>query len=213
MSGQWLQVPASDGSGSFRAYLATPKAGKGPGIVLAQEIFGVNATMRQVADYYAEEGYVVLVPDLFWRQQPGVELGDTPDDFQKAFGFYQGFDEKKGVEDVAAAMTTLRARPEHAGKLGVLGFCLGGKLAYLAACRTDADVAVSYYGVGIDNALDEAANIRGRLLLHIAELDKFCPPPAREKILAALDGKPNVALHVYPGVDHAFARGGGEHYH
>lgn len=213
MSGQWLQVPASDGSGSFRAYLATPKAGKGPGIVLAQEIFGVNATMRQVADYYAEEGYVVLVPDLFWRQQPGVELGDTPDDFQKAFGFYQGFDEKKGVEDVAAAMTTLRARPEHAGKLGVLGFCLGGKLAYLAACRTDADVAVSYYGVGIDNALDEAANIRGRLLLHIADLDKFCPPPAREKILAALDGKPNVALHVYPGVDHAFARGGGEHYH
>ncbi|NDZ16246.1 carboxymethylenebutenolidase [Variovorax sp. WS11] len=213
MSGQWLQVPASDGSGSFRAYLATPKAGKGPGILLAQEIFGVNATMRQVADYYAEEGYVVLVPDLFWRQQPGVELGDTPDDFQKAFGFYQGFDENKGVEDIAAAMAAVRARPEHAGKIGVLGFCLGGKLAYLAACRTDADVAVSYYGVGIENALDEAANIRGRLLLHIAELDKFCPPPAREKILAALDGKPNVALHVYPGVDHAFARRGGEHFH
>jgi len=213
MSGQWLQVPASDGSGSFRAYLATPKAGKGPGIVLAQEIFGVNATMRQVADYYAEEGYVVLVPDLFWRQQPGVELGDTPDDFQKAFGFYQGFDENKGVEDIAAAMAALRARPEHAGKLGVLGFCLGGKLAYLAACRTDADAAVSYYGVGIENALDEAANIRGRLLLHIAELDKFCPPPAREKILAAIGGKPNVALYVYPGVDHAFARLGGEHYH
>jgi carboxymethylenebutenolidase len=212
MAGQWLKVPASDGSGSFRAYLAVPAAGKGPGIVLAQEIFGVNATMREVADYYAEEGYTVLVPDLFWRQQPDVELGYAPEDWQKAFGFYQGFDENKGVEDIAAAMTALRARPEHVGKMGVLGFCLGGKLAYLAACRTDADVAVGYYGVGIENSLDEAVNIRGRLMLHIAELDKFCPPPAREKILATLGGKPNVALHVYPGVDHAFARLGGEHY-
>ncbi|OUM01933.1 dienelactone hydrolase family protein [Variovorax sp. JS1663] len=212
MAGQWLKVAASDGSGSFRAYLATPAAGRGPGIVLAQEIFGVNATMREVADYYAEEGYTVLVPDLFWRQQPDVELGYAPEDWQKAFGFYQGFDENKGVEDIAAAMVALRARPEHVGKVGVLGFCLGGKLAYLAACRTDADVAVGYYGVGIENSLDEAANIRGQLLLHIAEQDKFCPPPAREKILTALGGKANVALHVYPGVDHAFARLGGEHY-
>ena len=96
--GRWLQVPAIDGSGSFRAYLATPASGKGPGIVLAQEIFGVNATMRQVADYYAEEGYVVLAPDLFWRQQPEVELGYAPDDWQKAFSLYKGFDEDKGTE-------------------------------------------------------------------------------------------------------------------
>ncbi len=213
MSGQWLQVPAADGSGSFRAYLATPAAGKGPGIVLAQEIFGVNATMRQVADYYAEEGYTVLVPDLFWRQQPNVELGYTPEDWQKAFGFYQGFDEAKGVEDVAASLALLRTRPECVGKTGVLGFCLGGKLAYLAACRTDADVCVSYYGVGIDNALAEADKIRGRLVLHIAELDKFCPPEARDKIVGTLSGKPNVEVYVYPGVDHAFARLGGDHYH
>ncbi|MGH6626713.1 MAG: dienelactone hydrolase family protein [Burkholderiaceae bacterium] len=212
MSGQWIEVKASDGSGSFRAYLATPAAGKGPGIVLAQEIFGVNATMRQVADYYAEEGYTVLVPDLFWRQQANVELGYAPDDWQKAFGFYQGFNEDKGVEDVAASLSALRERPECVGKVGVLGFCLGGKLAYLSACRTDADVVVGYYGVGIENNLAEAGNIKGRLVLHMAELDKFSPPEARNKILATLGGQPHVELYMYPGVDHAFARLGGDHY-
>ena len=213
MSSQWIEVRASNGRGRFRAYLATPPAGKGPGIVLAQEIFGVNATMRQVADYYAEEGYTVLVPDLFWRQQPNVELGYAPDDWQKAFGFYHGFNEDKGVEDVAASLSALRARPECVGKVGVLGFCLGGKLAYLSACRTDADVVVGYYGVGIENSLAEAGNIKGRLVLHMAELDKFCPPEARNKILATLGGQSHVELYVYPGVDHAFARLGGDHYH
>src|SRR5665213_2400395 len=140
--------------------------------------------MRDVADYYAEEGYVVLVPDIFWRQQPNVELGYTEADWQKAFGFYKGFDEAKGMEDIQTAITTLRARPEvTGGKVGVLGFCLGGKLAYLTATRTDADVAVGYYGVGIDAALDEAAKITKPLLLHIAELDQFCPPEARAKIV------------------------------
>ena len=211
---QRIRIEATDASGSFSGYLALPASGTGPGLVIAQEIFGVNDTMREVADYYAEEGYVVLVPDLFWRQQPDVELGYTPGDWQRAFGFYQGFDEAKGMEDMQAAITALRQRPEvQGGKVGVLGFCLGGKLAYLAACRTDADVAVGYYGVGIDAALDEADNIKRPLTLHIAELDKFCPPEARERIVAALKGRPGVSLHVYPGMDHAFARLGGEHYH
>ncbi|MDH6593765.1 carboxymethylenebutenolidase [Variovorax sp. TBS-050B] len=214
MTGRYIQVEARDGSGSFRGYLAVPEAGSGPGLVIAQEIFGVNHTMREVADYYAEEGYVVLVPDLFWRQAPEVELGYSEADWQRAFGFYQGFDEAKGMEDMQSAIDVLRARPEvGGGKVGVLGFCLGGKLAYLAACRTDADVAVGYYGVGIDAALDEAEKIRRPLMLHIAELDKFCPPEARERIVQALGGRPGVTLHVYPGVDHAFARAGGEHFH
>jgi carboxymethylenebutenolidase len=182
--------------------------------VIAQEIFGINHTMREVADYYAEEGYVTLVPDLFWRQQPDVELGYSEADWQRAFGFYQGFDEAKGMEDMQASISALRARPEVSGaKVGVLGFCLGGKLAYLAACRTDADVSVGYYGVGIEAALDEADQIKRPLTLHIAELDKFCPPGARERIVQALRGRPGVTLHVYPGVDHAFARAGGEHFH
>ncbi|AGU53395.1 putative carboxymethylenebutenolidase [Variovorax paradoxus B4] len=211
---QHVRIQATDGSGSFNGYLAMPRSGSGPGLVLAQEIFGVNATMREVADYYAEEGYVVLVPDLFWRQQPDVELGYSPDDWQRAFALYKGFDEARGMEDMQASISALRLRPEvQDAKVGVLGFCLGGKLAYLAACRTDADVAVGYYGVGIDAALDEAGNIRCPLALHVAELDGFCPPEARERIVQALRGRPDVEVHVYPGVDHAFARVGGEHYH
>ncbi|HWT18115.1 MAG TPA: dienelactone hydrolase family protein [Variovorax sp.] len=209
-----IRIQASDGSGAFRGYLALPASGSGPGLVIAQEIFGVNHTMREVADYYAEEGYVVLVPDLFWRQQPDVELGYSEADWQRAFGFYQGFDEAKGMEDMQSTIDALRALPEvSGGKVGVLGFCLGGKLAYLAACRTDADVSMGYYGVGIEAALDEADRIRRPLTLHIAELDKFCPPEARERIVQALQGRPGVALHVYPGMDHAFARAGGEHFH
>ena len=208
-----IRVRATDGSGEFDAYLAVPAAGKGPGIVLAQEIFGVNKTMRELADYYAEEGYVVLVPDLFWRQEVGVEL-DERTQFDRALALYQGFDEAKGVEDIQATLNALRALPEFAGQTGVLGFCLGGKLAYLAACRTDCDVAVAYYGVGIENALGEADRLGGkRLVLHIAENDGFCPPEARDAILKALSSRPGVELYVYPGVDHAFARLGGDHYH
>jgi carboxymethylenebutenolidase len=130
--------------------------------VLALEIFGVNATMQQVADYYTEEGYTELVPDLFWRQEPNVEPGYSEADWQRASGFYQGFGEAQGVEDIQVSLSALRQRPEMVGKAGVLGFCLGGKLAYLAACRTDADVAVGYYGVGIEKALDEMTLKRDR---------------------------------------------------
>lgn len=207
-----VRIQATDGSGAFDGYLALPAAGKGPGIVIAQEIFGVNKTMRELADYYAEEGYVALVPDLFWRQEPGIDIDESQ--FDRALTLYQGFDEAKGVEDIQAALDTLRALPEFAGRAGVLGFCLGGKLAYLAACRTDCDVAVSYYGVGIEQALGEADRLAGKaLVLHIAEQDGFCPPEARNAILLALQGRPGVELYVYPGADHAFARTGSSHYH
>ena len=212
MTHQMIDIAASDASGSFQAYLSLPPSGKGPGLVMAQEIFGVNQTMRDAADAYAAEGYVVLVPDLFWRQEAGVQLGYTPADWQRAFGYYQGFSEDKGVDDIRASLNALRARPECVGQAGVLGFCLGGKLAYLAACRTDAAVSVSYYGVGIEKALDEAAHIKGHLVLHIAENDQFCLPEARSAIVAAMSGRADTELYVYPGVDHAFARMGGEHF-
>lgn len=211
--GSYISIPAKDGSGEFRAYLALPASGKGPGIVLAQEIFGINEFVRATADYYAEEGYVVLAPDLFWRQQPNVDLGYSPEEWQQAFGLYQGFNPDLGVADIDAALAVLRARPEFEGKAGVLGYCLGGKLAYLAACRCDVDVAVGYYGVGIEEKLDEAANIRGSLVLHFAEHDQFCPPPARAAIFEALGARAGVELYLYPGVDHAFARPASEHYH
>ena len=205
-----LAIAAADGT--FNAYLALPPGGRGPGLVLAQEIFGVNAAMRSLADAYAEEGYVVLVPDLFWRQAPGIELGYNPADFERAFALYQAFDEAAGVRDLQATIDTLRAHPAVTGKVGVMGFCLGGKLAYLCACRTNADVAIGYYGVGIEHALGEAASLRGRLVLHIAANDAYCPPDAQAAIRTALQGREKVEIYTYPGVDHAFARPGGDHY-
>ncbi|SAK84114.1 carboxymethylenebutenolidase [Caballeronia catudaia] len=211
MKGRYIDIPAPHG-GAFRAYLAVPESGKGPGIVLCQEIFGVNATMRDVADYYAEEGYTVLVPDLFWRVEPGIELGYTEAGFARALDLYRQYDEDKGVADIAATLDVLRTLPECQGETGVLGFCMGGKLAYLAACRLPVACAVSYYGVGIEHALEEAASIKGRLVLDIAALDRFCPPEAQQQITAALAGKDNIEVYVYPGVDHAFARKGGDHF-
>ncbi len=204
MAGQWIDVAAADG-GTFKGYLTIPASGSGPGILLLQEIFGVNSSMREVADYYAEEGYVVLAPDLFWRLEPGIELGYSEADFNKAFGYYQRFDADQSIKDAADALKVLRARPECAAKVGALGFCLGGKLAYLTAARTDVDCAVSYYGVGIEADLGEAAQIKGPMVFHFAELDKFAPAEAREQVKVAFAKRPDVELYLYPGCDHAFA--------
>jgi carboxymethylenebutenolidase len=204
MAGQWIEIAAGDG-GTFKGYLTVPASGSGPGILLLQEIFGVNKSMRDVAEYYAEEGYVVLVPDLFWRMEPGIELGYGEADFGKAFGYYQRFDANQSIKDAADALKVLRARAECKGKVGALGFCLGGKLAYLVAARTDVDCAVSYYGVGIEADLAEAGNIKGPMVFHFAELDKYAPHEAREQIKAAFKGRNDVEFYLYPGCDHAFA--------
>ncbi|MBR0858089.1 dienelactone hydrolase family protein [Bradyrhizobium liaoningense] len=204
MAGQWIDIAANDG-GSFKGYLAVPASGSGPGILLLQEIFGVNKSMRDVADYYAEEGYVVLAPDLFWRMEPGVELGYTEADFGKAMGYYQRFDANRSIKDAADALKVLRARPECQGGVGALGFCLGGKLAYLVAARTDVDCAVSYYGVGIEADLAEAGNAKCPMVFHFAELDRFAPADAREQIKAAFKARSDVEFYLYPGCDHAFA--------
>ena len=207
-----ITITAQDG-GSFSAYLALPPRGTGPGIVLIQEIFGVNQVMRDLADGFAASGYVVLCPDLFWRQQPGIQITDkTEAEWQRAFQLYQGFDVDKGVQDLVSTLKHLRGRSECTGKVGTVGYCLGGKLAYLMATRSDADCNVSYYGVGIEGALPEAAQIRKPLILHVAGADKFVPPEAQAKIADALQGMALVEIHRYEGKDHAFARVGGQHY-
>ncbi|MFQ5749639.1 MAG: dienelactone hydrolase family protein [Planctomycetota bacterium] len=207
-----LTIQARDG-GSFQAYLALPPAGRGPGIVLMQEIFGINQVMRDAADRLAAHGFVVACPDLFWRQEPGIQLtGRTEEEWQRAFQFYQGLDEAKAVEDSAATLEALRAHPACTGKAGGAGFCLGGKLAYLLAARHDPDCCAGYYGVGIDKDLGEAESITTPLLLHIAGKDQYCDKEARGKIHAALDPHPHATLYDYPGQDHAFARPGGEHF-
>jgi carboxymethylenebutenolidase len=207
-----LTIRAADGGG-FSGYLATPKSGKGPGILVIQEIFGVNKVMRDIADGFAAQGYAALCPDLFWRQEPGIQITDrTKEEWARAFQLYQGFDEAKGVDDLKATLAHLRKLPACTGKVGAVGYCLGGKLAYLMATRSDAECSVGYYGVGIDKALDEAGKIARPLMLHIAEQDEYCPPAAQQAIKAALGKNARVTIHSYPGVDHAFARNGGEHY-
>ena len=207
-----VTIKAAD-RGSFSGYLATPPGGKGPGILVIQEIFGVNKVMRDLADGFAQHGYVALCPDLFWRQQPGIQLTDkTEAEWQRAFQLYQGFDEAAGVDDLKASLQHLRHHSACTGKVGTTGYCLGGKLAYLMATRSDADCNVGYYGVGIEKALGEAAAITKPLLLHVAAKDQFCPPEAQAEINAGLGRNSHVTLHTYPGVDHAFARVGGGHY-
>jgi carboxymethylenebutenolidase len=196
----------------FDAYLALPASGYGPGIVVLQEIFGVNSFVRDVADWYAAHGFVAICPDLFWRQERNIELTDKGDDWNRAFELYKGLDETRAVEDAAAAMALLRSHPACNGKVGAVGFCLGGKLAYLLSARFNPDCAVGYYGVGIEQNLAEANNISNPLILHFAGEDKFCPPEARAAIHQAVEQNPVVKTHVYPNRDHAFGRPGGEHY-
>src|SRR5256885_12148992 len=199
--------------GEFDAYMALPASGYGPGIVVLQEIFGVNEYMRTVCDWYASRGFVAICPDLFWRQEPGIRLTDRSEaEWQRAFVLYQGLDEVKAVEDSAAAVEFLRKHAACSGRVGAVGFCLGGKLAWLLAVRFKPDCAVGYYGVGIEKALNEASNLSAPLMLHIACLDKYCPPEARQQIHATLDSNPLATIHEYPEQDHAFGRPGGEHY-
>ena len=207
-----ITIKAFDG-GEFDAYLALPASGSGPGIVLLQEIFGVNQDMRTIADWYAARGFVVICPDLFWRQERNVQLTDQTDaEWQKAFALYQGLDVDKAVDDAGATLQFLRQHPACTGKVGAVGFCLGGKLAYLIAVRYHPDCSVGYYGVGIENALEELANLRHPLMLYVAELDQYCPTAAQAQLHAAMDGNPLVTMHDYARCDHGFARVGGAHY-
>ncbi|HSE16793.1 MAG TPA: dienelactone hydrolase family protein [Pyrinomonadaceae bacterium] len=205
------KIKSFDG-GEFDAYLALPASGYGPGIVVLQEIYGVNRFLRDVADWYAAHGFVALVPDLFWRIQPGVELTDKGDDWNKAIELYQKIDETKAVEDSAATLDFLRKHSACSGRVGAVGFCMGGNLAYLLSVRFKPDCAVGYYGVSIEKSLDEAKNLNSPLMLHIGGQDNFCPPEAQSQIHAALDANPHVTIHDYPEMGHAFARTGGEHY-
>jgi len=211
MTAKQISIPTPDGP--FAGYLATPTSGRGPGIVVIQEIFGVNQVMRDIADGLAAHGYFALVPDLFWRLEPGVQLTDKTDaEWQRAFVLMNRFDPDNGVKDIQAAIDTLRGREGCTGKVGAVGYCLGGLLAYLSAARTTVDASVGYYGVNIHEKLGEAGNIKKPLLLHIAAKDQFVPPEAQKKIVDGLSANPHVTLHVYPEMDHAFARVGGAHY-
>ena len=199
--------------GTFDAYVANLRRARGPSILLIQEIFGVNQTMRRLADDLALLGYTVVCPDIFWRIKPGIQLNTySQDEWKQAFELFQKFDADKGVEDLKATLKHMRQMENVSGKIGTVGYCLGGKLAYLMAARSNADCNVSYYGVGIQDLLGEAKSIKKPYLMHIAGKDQFVPPPAQQKIQAGLKGNKHATMHLYPDQDHAFARVGGDHY-
>jgi carboxymethylenebutenolidase len=211
VAGKEISIKGADGE--FKGYLASPSAGKGPGVVIIQEIFGVNAVMRTIADEFAARGFFALAPDLFWRLEPGVQLTDKTDaEWKRAFDLMGRFDQGKGVADIQATIAQLRATAGVNGKVGAVGYCLGGLLAYLTAARTDCDASVGYYGVSIQDQLGEASKIRKPLMLHVAGKDQFVPPEAQKKMIEGLKGNLLVTIHVYAEMDHAFARPGGAHY-
>jgi carboxymethylenebutenolidase len=199
-----IEIQAIDGSGSFAAYRTDPAGTPRGAIVVIQEIFGVNEGIRRKCDHFASLGYVAFAPDLFWRLQPGIELDpDVEAEFKQALDWMGKFDQDKGVADIEA--TIRAARDASGGKVGVTGYCLGGRLAFMTAARTDADASVGYYAVGVDGLLGEKHAIVNPLMLHIAGEDGFVPAATQKAMHDGLDDHPKVTLHDYPGEDHGFA--------
>ncbi len=198
-------IPTLDSGGSIPAYVVRPEGAPKGAIIVIQEIFGVNPGIMKKAEDWAALGYLAVAPDVFWRQQPGVEFNpDVPEEFQAAIGFMMKHDFLAGIEDVEAVIRWIR-RHEGVARVGLVGFCMGGKIAYMAAARTDIDASVGYYGVGIDQMLNESHAIAGKLLLHVPTADGFVPPEAQAAMHAGLDDNPHVTLHDYEGLDHGFA--------
>jgi carboxymethylenebutenolidase len=203
-----ITVADAPDTGPFTAHLALPASGRGPGLVLIQEIFGVNRYIRDVADRLAALGYVVLAPDMFWRLEPGVAIDGTDEDaLVTAMGYAGRFDAAAGVVDLGAALDHLRVLPECDGPVGVIGFCFGGTFAYLAAAHLDPAVTVSYYGSGVGGALDLLERVRGPILFHFGDEDPYLPNADVDRLREASAGMDNVEIIVQAGAGHAFDNG------
>jgi carboxymethylenebutenolidase len=200
-----MTIPTIEGDATFTGYIARPACGAKAAIIVIQEIFGVNPGIRQKCDKLAAEGYIALAPDLFWRLKPGIELDpDVEAEFAQALEWMGKFNQDQGVRDIQAAINFLRTK-EGAARVGCVGYCLGGRLAFMSAARTDINASVGYYGVGIDGLLDEAAAIANPVMLHIPTADGFVPPETQAAMHAGLDSHAKATLHDYDGLDHGFA--------
>ena len=200
--------------GAFAAYIARPKTVAAPAVVVLQELFGVNADIRKHCDELAEQGYLALAPDLYWRQEPGVDLNVTSQaDWDHGLRLYSAYDRDAGVRDIKDTIDAARSLPECSGKVALLGYCLGALMVFMTAVRNDGiDAAVWYHGADTEKYLGEVDGLHAPILMHLAEEYEFISKAAQAKIKAALARKPNATLYSYPGQSHAFSRHNGKHY-
>src|SRR6202521_3458964 len=207
-----INIPGRDGT--FDAYIARPKALPAPAVVVLQELFGVNADIRQTCDELAEQGYLAVAPDLYWRQEPGVDLNVTSEaDWQHGLRLYSAYDRDAGAKDIKDTIDAVRNLPECNSKLALLGYCLGALMVFMTAVRNNGiDAAVSYHGADTEKYLGEVDGLHAPLLMHLAEEDEFISKAAQAEIKAAVANKPNATVYSYPGQCHAFSRHNGKHY-
>jgi carboxymethylenebutenolidase len=199
--------------GTFNAYIARPKIMPTASVVVLQELFGVNADIRKTCDELAEQGFVAVAPDLFWRQEPGVDLSVTSEaDWQHGLRLYQAYDRDAGVRDIQDTLKAVAKLPECTGKIGVQGYCLGALMTFLTAVRGQVNAAVAYHGADTEKYLGEVQNLHAPLLMHLGEDDEFISKAAQAEIKTALASKTNATVYSYPGQRHAFARHNGTHY-
>lgn len=204
--GEFTPVTTLEGGAQFDAYVATPEGEASAAIIVIQEIFGVNEGIRRKCDNWAKAGYLAIAPDLFWRIEPHIELdADVPEEMQQALAYIPKFNQDQGIRDLEATIKAARAKLGGSGKVGLVGYCLGGRLAFMAACRTDGDAFVGYYGVGIDGLLREQHAIGKPLMLHIPTNDGFVPADTQKAMHEGLKDNRHVTLHDYEGLDHGFA--------
>lgn len=199
--------------GAFSAFVAEPVKIPAPAVVVLHEVFGVNEDIRQTCRELAAKGFIAIAPELFWRQERGVDLSTWSDEeWQKGLALYTAYDRDAGVRDVIATMRAARQLKSATRKVGVMGFCLGGLLTYLTAARHDLEVAVAYHGGDTESYLEEAHAITAPLLMHLAEEDEYISKDAQARIKAVLASVPSAMVYSYPGQHHAFARHAGAHY-
>src|ERR1700726_1975492 len=196
--------------GTFRGYISRPAKLPAPAVIVLQELFGVNADIRATCNELAAQGFIAIAPDLFWRQEPGVDLGVTSEaDWQHGLRLYQAYDRDAGVRDIKDTLEAVAKLPECTGKVAVLGYCLGALMVFLTAVRCRVDAAVAYHGADTEKYLGEVDNLRAPLLMHLGEEDEFISKPAQAQIKKALAANPNATVYSYPGQYHAFARHNG----
>jgi len=207
-----INVKGQDGI--FAAYIAKPSTSPAPAVIVLQELFGVNADIRKHCDELAEQGYLAVAPDLYWRQEPGVELNVTSQaDWDHGLRLYQAYDRDAGVRDIKDTMDAARSLTECNGKVALLGYCLGALMVFMTAVRNDGiDAAVWYHGADTEKYLGDVDRLHTPILMHLAEEDEFISKAAQVEIKVALAAKPNATVYSYPGQSHAFSRHNGKHY-